>query len=256
VIRALIADDEELSLRALQQMLRRHADVEVVAECRDGVEAREALEAQRPDVAFLDIRMPLASGLDLALSRDRGAQTLVVFVTAFDQFALPAFDADAADYLTKPLTEERFDAAIERVRQRVLVRRVAEEGTAARAGGSRREYVHRLVTRVGPLDVIIPVDAIDYIEADDVYAAVIAHPKRHLVRTSLDTLERSLDPVLFVRVHRSYIVRIARVSVVRHRPGARAEVVMSCGAVLPVSRRRRPSLSRIFPPATLAHRSR
>ena len=113
MIRALIADDEELSLRALHQMLRRHADVEVVAECRDGDEAREALEAHRPDVAFLDIRMPLASGLDLALSRDRGVQTLVVFVTAFDQFALPAFDADAADYLTKPLTEARFDAAIE-----------------------------------------------------------------------------------------------------------------------------------------------
>jgi two-component system LytT family response regulator len=170
VIRALIADDEELSLRALHQMLRRHADVEVVAECRDGDEAREALEAHRPDVAFLDIRMPLASGLDLALSRDRGVQTLVVFVTAFDQFALPAFDADAADYLTKPLTEARFDAAIERVRQRVLVRRAADEGTTARAAGSRRQYLHQLVTRVGQLDVIIPIDAIDYIEADDVYA--------------------------------------------------------------------------------------
>ena len=114
--------------------------------------------------------MPLASGLDLALSRDRGVQTLVVFVTAFDQFALPAFDADAADYLTKPLTEARFDAAIERVRQRVLVRRAAEEGTTARAAGSRRQYLHQLVTRVGQLDVIIPIDAIDYIEADDVYA--------------------------------------------------------------------------------------
>ena len=256
MIRALIADDEELSLRALHQMLRRHADVEVVAECRDGDEAREALEAHRPDVAFLDIRMPLASGLDLALSRDRGVQTLVVFVTAFDQFALPAFDADAADYLTKPLTEARFDAAIERVRQRVLVRRAAEEGTTARAAGSRRQYLRQLVTRVGQSDVIIPIDAIDYIEADDVYAAVIAHPKRYLVRTSLDALERSLDPRLFVRVHRSYIVRIARVSAVRHRPGTRAETVMSCGAVLPVSRRRRSLLNEIFPPTASTQRSR
>jgi len=256
VIRALIADDEELSRRALHQMLRRHADVEVIAECRDGVEAREALEAHQPDVAFLDIRMPLASGLDLALSRDRGVQTLVVFVTAFDQFALPAFDADAADYLTKPLTEARFDAAIERVRQRVLVRRAAEAGTTTRAAGSRRQYLHRLVTRVGQLDVIIPIDAIDYIEADDVYAAVIVHPKRHLVRMSLDALERLLDPSAFLRVHRSYIVRIARVSAVRHRPGTRAETVMSCGAVLPVSRRRRSVLGEIFASTTVARRSR
>src|SRR5438045_8133319 len=118
-------------------MLRRHADVEVVAGCRDGVAARAALEAHRPDVAFLDIKMPLASGLDLALSRDRGMQTLVVFVTAFDQFALPAFDADAADYLTKPLTEARFDATMDRVSQRVLLRRAAEAGTAARGAASR-----------------------------------------------------------------------------------------------------------------------
>jgi two-component system LytT family response regulator len=87
VIRALIADDEDLSRRALQQMLRRHADVEVVAECRDGAEAREALELHQPDVAFLDIKMPLASGLDLALARGRDAPTLGVFVTAFDKFA-------------------------------------------------------------------------------------------------------------------------------------------------------------------------
>ena len=246
MIRALIADDEDLSRRALQQLLRRHADVEIVAECRDGAEAREALEAHQPDVAFLDIKMPLGSGLDLALSRERAAMTLVVFVTAFDQFALPAFDADAADYLTKPLTEARFDETMERVRQRVLVRRAADQAAASRAGAPRRPYLHQLVTRVGQLDVIIPVDTIDYIQADDVYAAVVAHPKRHLVRMSLDALERALDPRVFIRIHRSYIVRAARVSAVRHRPGTRAETVMSCGAVLPVSRRRRSSLSELL----------
>jgi DNA-binding LytR/AlgR family response regulator len=125
------------------------------------------------------------------------------------------------------------DAAIERVRHRMLVRRAAEEGTTPRGGCSRRQYLHRLVTRVGQHDVIIPINAIDYIEADDVYATVIAHPKRHRIRTSLDALERSLDSRLFLRVHRSYTVRIACVSAVRHRPGNRAETVMSCGAVLP-----------------------
>ena len=173
-------------------------------------------------MAFLDIRMPLESGLDVARSRDRDVRTLVVFVTAFDQFALPAFDADAADYLTKPLTEARFDATLERVRQRVLVRRAAEEGTTARAAGSRRQYLHRLVTRVGLRDVIIPLDAIDYIEADDVYAAVIAHRRRHLVRTSLDALERALDPRLFARdsslVHRADRARV-RGSALAWQPG-------------------------------------
>ena len=246
MIRALIADDEDLSRRALQQMLRRHADVEIVAECRDGAEAREALELHQPDVAFLDIKMPLASGLDLALSRGRDAQTLVVFVTAFDKFALPAFDADAADYLTKPLTEARFDETVERVRRRIDARRAAAQTSAEAPPGSHRRYLRQLVARVGQTDLIIPLDVIDYIKADDVYAAVVAYPKHHLVRTSLDALEESLDPRAFLRIHRSYIVRLARVSAVRRRPGGQMETVMTCGAVLPVSRRRRSRLNELF----------
>ena len=244
MIRALIADDEDLSRRALQQMLRRHADVEIVAECRDGAEAREALELHQPDVAFLDIKMPLASGLDLALSRGRDGQTLVVFVTAFDKFALPAFDADAADYLTKPLTEVRFDETIDRVRRRIQARRLAEQ--APRAGERRRQFARQLVARVGQLDVIIPLETIDYIKADDVYAAVVAHSKQYLVRTSLDALEESLDPDAFTRIHRSYIVRIDHVSAIRRRAGGHTEAVMTCGAVLRVSRRRRSRLSELF----------
>jgi DNA-binding LytR/AlgR family response regulator len=116
----------------------------------------------------------------------------------------------------------------------------------ARASGSRRPYLRQLVARVGQLDVIIPLDVIDYIKADDVYAAVVVHPKRHLVRTSLDALEAALDPRMFTRIHRSYIVRIERVSAVRRRPGGRTETVMTCGAVLPVSRRRRSRLSELF----------
>lgn len=249
MIRALIADDEDLSRRALQQLLRRHSDVEIVAECRDGGETREALHLHKPDVAFLDIKMPLVSGLDLALSRD--AQTLVVFVTAFDKFALPAFDADAADYLTKPLTEARFDETIERVRRRIHARQVAEQALRARASGVRRQYLRHLLARVGQLDVIIPLDVIDYIKADDVYAAVVVHPKHHLVRTSLDALEEGLDPRAFTRIHRSYIVRVERVAGVRRRPGGRTEVVMTCGAVLPVSRRRRSRLSELLVPGSV-----
>jgi two-component system LytT family response regulator len=246
VIRALIADDEALSRRALHQLLGRHADVQIVAECRDGSEAREAIENLEPDVAFLDIRMPLETGLDVARRREHRAKTLVVFVTAFDKFALPAFETDAVDYLTKPLTESRLQATLDRVRERVKTLRDAERFTEGAGGGAAEgtAYPSRLVTRVGLTDVVIPIDTIDYIQADDVYAAVVSRAKRQLVRTPLDALERSLDPRVFVRVHRSFIVRIDRVIALRRRPKGGAELVVEGGAVLPVSRRRRARVAR------------
>jgi two-component system, LytTR family, response regulator len=248
MIRALIADDEELSRRALHQLLERHADVEIVAECRDGVEARETIELLVPDVAFLDIRMPLASGLDVARARANRGRTLVVFVTAFDTFAIPAFEADAADYLTKPLTESRIDDMLERVRDRVQTRRNAERFATQAASGAteRKAYTPRLVTRVGLADVVIPVETIDYIEADDVYSAVVSRNKRHLVRMPLDVLERELDPSMFARIHRSYIVRIDRVTGLHRTPGGGAQIVVAGGAVLPISRRRRARVASLF----------
>ncbi|MDB4874899.1 MAG: response regulator receiver protein [Gemmatimonadetes bacterium] len=240
MIRALIADDEALSRRLVHQLLERHADVAVVAECTDGEEAREAIAALEPDVVFLDVRMPVESGLDVARGREPRSGPLVVFVTAYDKFALPAFETDAVDYLTKPLTEERFDAALDRVRDRLRLRRIADT--------LEEEEPHdlsHLVARVGVRDVIIPLETIDYIEADDVYAAVIARGRRLLVRTPLDALERTLDPAVFARIHRSYIVRLARVTEVRRE---RMEVVLAGGVTLPVSRRRRGALDRLLKP--------
>lgn len=237
MIRALIADDEELSRRALRQLLARHGDVRIVAECRDGEETRAAMAALRPDVALLDVRMPLGTGLEIARGRADGNGTIIVFVTAFDQFALPAFDVEAADYLTKPLSEPRFDAMLDRVRRRLAVRQTAEHAAAPTPS--------LLVARVGSTDIVIPLETVEYIEADDVYAAVVANGKRQLVRTSLDALEQSLDASVFARIHRSYIVRIDRVSALRRRR-AGAELVLASGAVLPVSRRRRPAVARLF----------
>lgn len=237
MIRALIADDEELSRRALRQLLARHGDVQIVAECRDGEETRAAMAALRPDVALLDVRMPLGTGLEIARGRADGNGTIIVFVTAFDQFALPAFDVEAADYLTKPLSEPRFDAMLDRVRRRLAVRQSAEHAAAPTPS--------LLVARVGSTDIVIPLETVEYIEADDVYAAVVANGKRQLVRTSLDALEQSLDASVFARIHRSYIVRIDRVSALRRRR-AGAELVLASGAVLPVSRRRRPAVARLF----------
>lgn len=246
MIRALIADDEALSRRALHQMLERHPDVEIVAECHDGAEARDAIVRLSPDVAFLDIRMPLETGLDLARTRADPHRTLVVFVTAFDQFALPAFAANAADYLTKPLTETRFDEALDRLRARVQLRRDAERAAAADEMPRASTFARHLVARVGMQDVVIPLDSIEYIEAEDVYAAVVARNKRQLVRMPLDALEHVLDPSCFVRVHRSYIVRIDRVVTLRRLPNGGAELALTTGVNLPVSRRRRSRVSRLF----------
>jgi two-component system LytT family response regulator len=245
MIRAIIADDEALSRRLVHQMLERHADVAIVAECSDGAAAREAIEARSPDVVFLDVRMPLESGLDVARHRELATGPFVVFVSAYDKFALPAFETDAVDYLTKPLTEERFDAALTRVRERLRLRRLAASA-ANDATIDGRSFLTHLVSRVGARDVILPLDSIDFIEADDVYAAVVAEGKRYLVRTALDALERALDPALFVRVHRSYIVRLARVREVRRTNGA--ELVLGDGSVLPVSRRRRATLETLLRP--------
>ncbi len=244
-IRALIADDEALSRRLVHQLLERHRDVVIVAECADGAAARESIEQLNPDVLFLDIRMPLESGLDVARGREARTGPLVVFVTAFDQFALPAFETDAVDYLTKPLTEERFDAALDRVRDRLRMRRLA---AVAEANGDtvEAEFLTHLVSRIGNRDIIVPLETIDYIEADDVYAAVLSRGKRHLVRTPLDTLERSLDPQLFARVHRSYIVRLDRVREVRR--GTAAELLLDDGMVIPVSRRRRAHIDALIKP--------
>ena len=232
IIRALIADDEALSRRLVHQMLARHSDVVIVGECADGAEVSEAIPRVNPDVMFLDIRMPVASGLDVARQREPRTGPLVVFVTAFDRFALPAFETDTVDYLTKPLTEQRFDAALDRVRERLRLRRLAAQATDGDA-----DYVSHLVSRVGTRDVILPVDSIDYIEADDVYAAVVMGGKRYLVRTALDALERTLDPAVFTRVHRSYLVRLNQVREVRR--GSTVELVLESGVVIPVSRRRR-----------------
>ncbi len=180
--------------------------------------------------------------LDVARRRSAADGPFVVFVSAFGQFALPAFEADAADYLTKPLTEERFDAALSRIRSRLKMRRLAERADLPPGG----EYLTHIVSRVGSRDVIVPLDTIDYIEADDVYAAVIADGKRHLVRTALDALERALDPALFARVHRSFIVRLDRVREMRR--AANHELVLASGAVIPVSRRRRVQLDALLKP--------
>ena len=239
MIRALIVDDEALSRRAVRQMCDRHRDVMVVAECRNGIEAADALRQSAVDVVFLDVKMPGMSGLDVAGRRDGSNLPIVVFVTAYEQFALPAFDAAATDYLTKPLHPDRFDIALDRVR--------AQLGLIARTKGRQegRAFMQHLVGRVRDRDIILPVETIEFLAADDVYVAVHSESGVHHIRQSLDGLEEQLDPAMFVRVHRSFIVRADAVTAVRNTGGGGRMLVMRSGAEVPVSRRRRDVIQRI-----------
>ena len=239
-MRVLIADDEPLARRALAQLLGVHGDVEIVGECADGADVRDVLAQRDVDVLLLDVRMPELSGMDAA-RLVTGARPLVVFVTAHEEFGVPAFERGAVDYLLKPVTQARVDVALSRVRGRL-----AADADAARyrAMLSTPRYVDRLIARVGDRDVIIPTEVVDLIAADDVYAAVHASGRRYLVRTPLDELERCLAPELFIRVHRSFIVPVGAVVAMR-RVGGRVVLELRNGAAVPVSRRRRGELERL-----------
>lgn len=239
-LRALIVDDEPLSRRAMRQLLDARGDIAVVAECADARSAEPWLAST--DVVFLDVLMPGRSGLELARRLTSYGPPFVVFVTAYDEYAVPAFETEALDYLSKPVTPDRLGKTIARVRER-LKSSVASAST----GTVVPESPDHLLTRIGDRDVVIPVSDIDCIEADGVYAGVVVGERRYLVRTSLDTLERTLPAPAFMRVHRSWIVPRDRIaSIRRSATGLQREIVLKSGAVVPVSRRRQPVVMRVL----------
>ncbi|HET7188516.1 MAG TPA: LytTR family transcriptional regulator DNA-binding domain-containing protein [Gemmatimonadaceae bacterium] len=243
MIRTLLVDDEALARRGMRQMLAAHADVEVVGECRDGRGALSALGELQPDLVFLDIQMPELDGFAMlreAAAREGGETLpLVVFLTAFEEFALDAFGVEAVDYLVKPVTEQRFDEAMRRVRRRLALPRGGGEADAV--AGTVPRAANHLVVGTTHGQRIIPLDDVEWIAAEDYYVAVYVEGRRHLLRESMASLEARLDRGRFVRVHRGAIVNIGRVREVR-TAGGDAVVVLRDGTRLPVSRRRRSAL--------------
>jgi two-component system, LytTR family, response regulator len=253
-IRALIADDEPLARRGIRQLLEAHPDVMVAGECRNGRETLRALHHLRPDLVFLDVQMPLLDGF--AVLRAFGAQRMpaVVFVTAYDEFAVRAFETHALDYLVKPVSEARFAEALRHVRERLRSNQALElaeklEALLAETGGGTRDTgnagstagrpVRRVVVPTTNGEIVLDASEIDWIQAEDYYAAIYALGKRHLIRESLASLEERLDPASFVRVHRSAIVRLDRVRELRSSAFGEWTVVLRDGTRVPVSRRRR-----------------
>lgn len=255
-LRILIADDEPLGRERIEALLASHDDVEIVAAVDDGAKAVDAIRSLRPDVAFLDFQMPGRTGFDVV--RDVGPANMpaTIFVTAYDQHALGAFELHALDYLVKPFDDDRFEEALRRARRAVEleeVDRLRGQLLAALGGGATPlpapapapppvEYLQRIPVESKGKVRVVPVAEIDYIVAAGVYAELHVADRRYIVRESMQTLEERLDPNVFMRIHRSAIVRISLVDVFLRGEGGDYEVQLKNGARLRVSRARREAL--------------
>lgn len=238
-LRAAIVDDEDLARQVLREYLAPHADIEIVAECANGFQAVKAVAEMKPDLVFLDIQMPKLDGFEVLELLDPAPA--IIFVTAHDNHAIRAFEVHAADYLLKPVSADRFEAALTRVRERLDLpeRRSSHAPSAADLAASARppsEYVDRIPVRDGTSVVIIPVAKLDYVEAQDDYVALVSQGKKHLKQQTISSIEAALDPSRFLRIHRSYIVNLERV--VRLEPYAKDSyvAVLADRVQLPVSR--------------------
>lgn len=206
-LRTIIVDDEPLARRRLRRMLRQHPDIEIVGECGDGLAALQAVQASNPDLLLLDIQMPGIDGFGVVEGLPPGSLPMVVFVTAFDQHAIHAFEACALDYLLKPVSPARLAKTIARVRNNLAVIKAAPP---AEANASAPEADKKFLVRSGQRTSFISPQEIDWIEADGNYAILHAGGRNHLLRSTMSALEASL-PASFLRASRFSILNLRRV---------------------------------------------
>ena len=238
-MKALIIDDEDLARAVVREHLAAHPDVEVVAECASGFEALKAAALHEPDLIFLDIQMPKLDGFEvLELLEAEGKRPAVVFVTAYDQHALRAFEAQAVDYLLKPFSKERFDAALAKARalhasQPGTPPPAASELAAAARHGKPLE---RIVVKDGPKVTVVHLDRLDWVQAQDDYVLLRTEGKNLLKQQTLAHLESQLDSSRFIRIHRSYILNLDRLVRVEQDSKEHRDAILRDGSRLPVSR--------------------
>lgn len=233
-MRVVIVDDEPLARAVLREMLAAHPDVEVVAECGNGFEAVKAVAELSPDLLLLDIQMPKLDGFELLelVGRDQA----VIFVTAYDEYALKAFDVHAVDYLLKPFSAERLAEALEQAAVRVAQGERPPVAALTKTARPQAAPLERVLIRDGAQVHVLPVGDIDYVEAQDDYASFRARGRSYLKDQALATLETQLDPGRFVRVHRSYILNVERLARVELYAKDSRVAILKDGTKLPVSR--------------------
>jgi two-component system, LytTR family, response regulator len=233
-IKALIVDDEELARGLVREYLAPYPEIEVIAECGNGFDAVKIVSEQKPDLMFLDIQMPKLSGFEVLELLDE--PPAVVFVTAYDQFALRAFEVHAVDYLLKPFGKERFSEALRHALDRIEKHQPEKIKDVAAASKSKDQILERVLIKEGSKVHVIPAEKIDYIEAQDDYVSFRVEGKSYLKLQRLADLESSLDPKRFVRIHRSFILNIDRLAKIELYAKDSRTAILKDGTQLSVSR--------------------
>ncbi|HET7274705.1 MAG TPA: LytTR family DNA-binding domain-containing protein [Longimicrobiaceae bacterium] len=246
-LRVLIVDDELLARQRLEDLLEKEERVEIVGMIDNGTSAVEAIRTLKPDLVFLDVQMPGMTGLEVVTEVGADDMPAIIFVTAFDQHALRAFELTAIDYLVKPFDDDRFEQAFRRARRMVEleeVGRMTGRLLTLLKGETRSspEYLERIAVEMRGQVRVIPVDQIDYISSSGAYAELHVGDRKHVLRERMQNLEDRLDPAIFFRIHRSAIVRIDRIESFMRSSGGEYAVKLRGGTELSVSRNRREEL--------------
>src|SRR6266436_5202816 len=244
-MRVLIVDDEPLARRGIRARLKAFSDITILEDCEDGESALDAIRTEAPELVFLDVQMPGISGFDVVRRLPRNRQPFIIFLTAYDQYALQAFDVHALDYLLKPIDSDRFVEAVERA-QRQIELHIGNslEDRLRLLLAEHPAYVQRLAIRTGSRIAFVLVDEIDWIEAAGDYATLHVGRKAPLLRETFNSLEIRLDPSRFVRIHRSTIVQVSRIRDLQSLPNRELRLTLIDGTELKVSRTYRDRLDR------------
>ena len=246
--KVVVVDDEPLARDGIIALLQTDGEIEVVAECGDGDSAVRAFHEHSPDLMLLDVEMPGMNGLEVVEAIGAANMPAVIFITAFDQYAVRAFEAHAVEYVHKPFTDARFSQAVSRAKQTLRDRKLARmsESLMKIIAERRPHHTSRIAVKTGKRAYFIPADDIEWIEGAD-YCAKIHTPERwHMVRESLSSLAARLDPSRFMRVHRSAIVNVTCIREIRAGSSHDAVAVLATGARVPISRGRRSKLESLL----------
>ena len=235
-IRTLVVDDEPIARARVVSLLRQEDDIEVIGECANGRQAMSVIESTSPDLLFLDIQMPEVNGLDLARTIQSSGTPAVVFVTAYDEYALRAFEVHALDFLLKPFSAERFRSALGHAREQVSQRRKGAAAPTQPDADRRTVRPNRLMIKSGGRIHFVRMADIDWCEAQGNYVRVHVGPQEHLVRDTMSHLESELDPLQFVRIHRSTIVNVDRIQEMQSSFNGEYVVLLRTGTRLTLSR--------------------
>ena len=243
-LRVVIVDDEPLARAFVRELVAGHPGVDIVAECGNGFEAVKAVSELKPDLMFLDVQMPKLSGFEVL--ELLGQEVPVVFTTAYDQYALRAFEVHAVDYLLKPFGPERFADALSRARARLAAREALPVEALLADARPRQTPLERVLIRDGSQVHVLPVDRIDYVEAQDDYVSFKSEGKEYLKDQTLSSVEAGLDPARFVRIHRSYLLNIDRIARVELYAKDSRVAILRDAVRLPVSRAGYARLARLL----------